>query len=156
MQGEDLEEQGTTCSDANRVSTWPPALCSPATGLREAPKVVQPRRRRSFHVDLSLRQPLPLPRRLRGETHTRPASVTEMDGARRHTTAMMQCLFKCLAVKSRRNLEGVDSVGGRGEALCPPRYGAWQAAGRRRSSVKVSWGRQRMRSRSLSSFLDAV
>lgn len=41
--------------------------------------------------------------------------MTEMDGARRHATAMMQCLFKCLAVKSRRNLEGVDD-GGRGKA----------------------------------------
>lgn len=36
-----------------------------------------------------------------------------MDGARRHATAMMQCLFKCLAVKSRRNLEGVDGGSGR-------------------------------------------
>lgn len=49
-------------------------------------------------------------------THTRPATVTEMDGARRHATAMMQCLFKCLAVKSHRNLEGVDGGSGRGKA----------------------------------------
>lgn len=39
-----------------------------------------------------------------------------MDGARRRATAMMQCLFKCLAVKSRRNLEGVDGGSGRGKA----------------------------------------
>lgn len=29
---------------------------------------------------------------------------------------MMQCLFKCLNVKSRRNLEGVDGGSGRGKA----------------------------------------